>query len=354
MAADDQEKTEEATPKKIEDARKEGNVPKSQDTSSFVTLVVACVIVFFIFSFLQERVSFLYAYYHDFMGEEIDKVLIMRIALVSLRELGLMILPIAISVAIAGIIAALLQYGFLFSTKTITPDIKKIDPIKGLKNILSLKKMIEGVKIVLKVSAVFLVAFYFLTNFTKELPETLFIGVWDQLIWLRDKAVVLAAVMLALFLVLSLIDLIFVRYNYFKELRMSKQEIKDEHKQMEGDPQVKARIRKVQMQMSQKRMMQNIPDADVVITNPTHYAVAIRYDQGKDRAPVVVAKGTDHLALKIKEIALNFGVQIVENPPLARELYKQCDIDQAIPEKLYKAVAEVLAFVYQNSKRRNR
>jgi flagellar biosynthetic protein FlhB len=354
MAADDQEKTEEATPKKIEDARKEGNVPKSQDTSSFVTLVVACVIVFFIFSFLQERVSFLYAYYHDFMGEEIDKVLIMRIALVSLRELGLMILPIAISVAIAGIIAALLQYGFLFSTKAITPDIKKIDPIKGLKNILSLKKMIEGVKIVLKVSAVFLVAFYFLTNFTKELPETLFIGVWDQLIWLRDKAVVLAAVMLALFLVLSLIDLIFVRYNYFKELRMSKQEIKDEHKQMEGDPQVKARIRKVQMQMSQKRMMQNIPDADVVITNPTHYAVAIRYDQGKDRAPVVVAKGTDHLALKIKEIALNFGVQIVENPPLARELYKQCDIDQAIPEKLYKAVAEVLAFVYQNSKRRNR
>jgi len=354
MAADDQEKTEEPTSKKIEDARKEGNVPKSQDTSSFVTLVVACVVIFFMFSFLEDRVRVLYAYYHDFMGQEINKVLIMRIVLVSMRELGLMILPIAISVAIAGVIAALLQFGFLFSTKAITPDLKKIDPIKGLKNLLSLKKLIEGLKTILKVSAVFVVAYYFLIEFTKELPETLFLGLWNQLIWLRDKAIILAAVMLALFLILSFIDLMFVRYNYFKELRMSKQEVKDEYKQMEGDPQVKSRIRKVQMQMSQKRMMQNIPDADVVITNPTHYAVAVRYSQGKDRAPVVVAKGIDYLALKIKEIALNHGIQIVENPPLARELYKQCDIDQAIPEKLYKAVAEVLAFVYQNNKRKSR
>jgi len=288
------------------------------------------------------------------MGQEIDKVLIMRIVLVSLRELGLMILPIAISVAIAGVIAALLQYGFLFTTKAITPDLKKIDPIKGLKNLLSLKKLIEGLKTILKVSAVFFVAFYFLMEFTTELPETVFLGLWEQLVWLRDKAIILAAVMLALFLVLSFVDLLFVRYNYFKELRMSKQEVKDEHKQMEGDPQVKSRIRKVQMQMSQKRMMQNIPDADVVITNPTHYAVAVRYNQGKDRAPIVVAKGIDHLALKIKEIAMNHGIQIVENPPLARELYKQCDIDQAIPEKLYKAVAEVLAFVYQNNKHKMR
>ena len=354
MAADDQEKTEEPTSKKIEDARKEGNVPKSQDTSSFVTLVVACVVIFFMFSFLEDRVRVLYAYYHDFMGQEINKVLIMRIVLVSMRELGLMILPIAISVAIAGVIAALLQFGFLFSTKAITPDLKKIDPIKGLKNLLSLKKLIEGLKTILKVSAVFVVAYYFLIEFTKELPETLFLGLWNQLIWLRDKAIILAAVMLALFLLFSFIDLMFVRYNYFKELRMSKQEVKDEYKQMEGDPQVKSRIRKVQMQMSQKRMMQNIPDADVVITNPTHYAVAVRYNQGKDRAPVVVAKGIDYLALKIKEIALNHGIQIVENPPLARELYKQCDIDQAIPEKLYKAVAEVLAFVYQNNKRKSR
>lgn len=351
MAADDQEKTEEPTSKKIEDARKEGNVPKSQDTSSFVTLIVALAVVFVMFPYLEDRIRNLYMYYHELMGEEITKTIVISMAIVSLRELGLMILPISIAVAMAGVLAGLMQFGFLFTTKSITPDLKKIDPIKGLKNLLSLKKLIEGLKTILKVSAVFAVAFYFLTEYTKELAETLFLGLFGQMIWLRDKMIILAAVMMALFLVLSLIDLFFVRYNYFKELRMSKQEIKDEHKQMEGDPQVKARIRRVQMEMSQKRMMQNIPDADVVITNPTHYAVAIRYDQSKDKAPVVVAKGVDFLALRIKEIALNHKIQVVENPPLARELYKQCDVSQAIPEKLYKAVAEVLAFVYRTNKR---
>jgi len=352
MAADDQEKTEEPTSKKIEDARKEGNVPRSQDASSFVMLIVALVVAFVMLPYLGDRIRNLYMYYHELMGEEITKSVVIGMTIVSLRELGLMILPISIAVAMAGVLAGLMQFGFLFTTKSITPDLKKIDPIKGLKNLLSLKKLIEGVKIVLKVSVVFAVAFYFLTDYITELAETLFLGMMGQMVWLRDKMIILAAVMLALFLVFSFIDLLFVRYNYFKELRMSKQEIKDEHKQMEGDPQVKARIRRVQMEMSQKRMMQNIPDADVVITNPTHYAVAIRYDQSKDKAPVVVAKGVDFLALRIKEIALNHKIQVVENPPLARELYKQCDISQAIPEKLYKAVAEVLAFVYRTNKRR--
>jgi len=154
-----------------------------------------------------------------------------------------------------------------------------------------------------------------------------------------------------LFFFLALFDLFFVRYNYFKDLRMSKQEIKDEYKQMEGDPQIKARIRKIQMEMSKKRMMQEIPNADVIITNPTHFAVALRYDKEKDNAPIVLAKGMDHLALKIKEIARKSGVQIVENPPLARELYKKCELNDRIPETLYKAVAEVLAFIYKAGKK---
>lgn len=352
--ADDQEKTEEPTSKKIEDARKEGNVPKSQDTNSFITLIVACAVLLIMFGFLQERIKNLYLFYYDFIGQEITKVAILQIVITTVMELALMVLPIAVSVAIAGVLAGLMQFGFLFTTKSITPDLKKIDPIKGLKNLFSMKKLIEGLKTILKVSAVFAVAFYFLLEFTKEVQETVFLGIWQQIFWLRDKAIILIAVMLALLLVIAFLDLMFVRYNYFKELRMSKQEIKDEHKQMEGDPQVKSRIRKVQMQMSQRRMMQNIPDADVVITNPTHYAVAIRYDQSKDRAPVVLAKGVDFLALKIKEIALNHGVQIVENPPLAREIYRQCDVDEAIPENLYKAIAEVLAFVYQNNKKKQR
>jgi flagellar biosynthetic protein FlhB len=169
---------------------------------------------------------------------------------------------------------------------------------------------------------------------------------------LKEKALILGSAMLMLLFVLAALDLFFVRYNYFKDLKMSKQEIKDEHKQMDGDPQIKARIRKIQMEMTKKRMMRDIPDADVVITNPTHFAVALRYDKEKESAPKVIAKGMNHLALKIKEIARKNGIQIVENPPLARELYKKCDLDEKIPENLYKAVAEVLAFVYKAEKRR--
>jgi flagellar biosynthetic protein FlhB len=349
--ADDQEKTEEPTSKKIEDARKEGNVPKSQDTSSFVTLLIALGALFALFPFMQSRIRSLYMYYQSFMGVDLGKNDIFIISLTTFKELALIILPIATIVAISGVLAAVLQFGFLFSTKSIIPDIKKIDPIKGLKNLFSLKKAIEGIKTIVKVAVVMGAAYYFLYTFLQETPSLIYFSLFDQLLWWLQKAMILVAIMLILFLLLALFDLFFVRYNYFKDLRMSKQEIKDEYKQMEGDPQVKARIRRVQFEMVKKRMMQEIPGADVVITNPTHYAVAIRYNQEKEHAPKVVAKGIDHLAIRIKEIAREHNVQIVENPPLARELYKKCEINEMIPETLYKAVAEVLAFVYQSSKK---
>lgn len=352
--ADDQEKTEEPTSKKIEDARKEGNVPKSQDASSFVTLVVAIAAFFALFPFIRSRMFYLYSYVQSFIGTDLDKNDVYTIMIIVFREVALMILPLAAIVAVAGVLAAVLQFGFIYTTKPLIPDFKKIDPIKGIKNLISVKKMIESIKTVLKVFLVLTLAYYYLLDFTKELPSLVFFPIMGQMAWLKGKAFILIAVMLLLFLVLALFDLFFVRYNYFKELKMSKQEIKDEYKQMEGDPQVKARIRRVQMEMSKKRMMQDIPSADVVITNPTHFAVAIRYDTEKEHAPKVVAKGIDNLALKIKEIAREHGVQVVENPPLARELYKKCEIDQMIPETMYKAVAEVLAFVYKSSKKSRR
>jgi flagellar biosynthetic protein FlhB len=349
--ADDQEKTEEPTSKKIEDARKDGNVPKSQDTSSFVTLVVAIGAFFALFPYIQQRMFNLYRFSQSYIGNDFDKNDVYILMITIFREFALMVLPLAAIVALSGVLAAVLQFGFLTTTKPLIPDLKKIDPIKGIKNLVSIKKLIEGLKIILKVTLVITLAYYYLLDFTKELPSVIFLPIYDQLGWLRDKALILIAVMLILFLGLALFDLFFVRYNYFKDLKMSKQEIKDEYKQMEGDPQVKARIKRVQMEMSKKRMMSDIPTADVVITNPTHFAVAIRYDTEKEYAPKVVAKGIDNLALKIKEIAREHNVQVVENPPLARELYKKCEIDEMIPETLYKAVAEVLAFVYQSSKK---
>ncbi len=351
--ADDAEKTEEPTPKKIEDARKEGNVPKSQDASSFLTLLVAIATTFALLPLIREHLYQLYHYYHSLMGKELTKSLVFDIGLNSLKELVIMIIPLASIVALSGVIGALLQFGFVFTTKPLEPKLSKIDPIKGLGKLFSLKKLIEGIKIVAKVTIVFVVAFIFLISFIKELPEVINFSLMPQLMWLRDKVIILVAVMLLIFFLLALVDLLIVRFQYFKDLRMSKQEVKDEHKQLDGDPQIKARIKKIQMEMAQKRMMQNIPDADVVITNPTHYAVAIRYDKEKESAPRVIAKGVDKRALKIKEIAREHLIQIVENPPLARELYRLCDLDEVIPENLYKAVAEVLAFVYQSKRGSN-
>lgn len=349
--ADDAEKTEEPTSKKIEDARKEGNVPKSQDTSSFVTLVVAIIAFFTLFPFMRERIFYLYRYYQSFIGLDFGKNDVYLIMLTTFREFLFLVIPLATIVAISGVLAALLQFGFLYSVKPLIPDFKKIDPIKGIKNLLSLKKLVEAIKIILKVTLVMIVAYYYLMDFVKELPSVIYFSIFEQMVWLRNKALILIGVLLFLFLMLALFDLMFVRYNYFKDLKMSKQELKDEYKQMEGDPQVKARVRRVQMEMSKRRMMQDIPSADVVITNPTHYAVAIRYDTQKEDAPIIVAKGVDHLALKIKEIAREYKIQIIENPPLARELYKKCELNSMIPETLFKAVAEVLAFVYQSSKK---
>ncbi len=348
--ADDAEKTEEPSAKKIDDARKEGNVPKSTDMSSFITLVVAVAATFIFLLSINERIQNLYLYYNSLIGTELTKQSIVEMGIISLKELLIMIVPLALIVAISGIIAGLVQFGFVFTTKPLTPDLKKIDPIKGFGKLFSIKKLIEGIKITLKVAIVFVIAFYFLIKFTKELPTTIHLDILNQMAWMQDKVMILIAVMLAIFFVFAIVDILIVRYQYFNDLKMSKQEVKDEYKQMEGDPQVKGRIKKLQMELAQKRMMQDIPTADVVITNPTHYAVALRYDKTKENAPRVIASGTDNIALKIKNIARENLIPIVENPPLARELHKVCPVDELIPDTLFKAVAEVLAFIYKSKK----
>jgi len=349
--ADDQEKTEEPTPKKIEDARKEGNVPKSQDASGVLTLFVAILGVLMLFPFMAEHMIHLFRYYFSLIGMPVDKLFAIDIAITTIKEFLLMVLPLATAVAIAGVVAALAQFGFLFTTKAIMPDIKKIDPIKGTKNLFSLKKLIEGTKITLKSFTTLGVGFIFFFYFIQQLPTVALFGLHDQLMWLKDKMIIIAFVMLLIIFIFAIIDVIIVRKQYFDGLKMSKQEIKDEMKNMEGDPLIKSKIRQIQMEASRKRMMAEVPNADVVITNPTHYAVAIKYDENKSHAPLVVAKGMDNIAQQIKKIARENSVHIVQNPPLARTLYKEVDVDKPIPEALFSAVAEVLAYVYKMNKK---
>jgi flagellar biosynthetic protein FlhB len=349
--ADDQEKTEEPTAKKIEDARKEGNVPKSQDASGVMTLFVAILAFLLLFPYMTNHLLALSKYYFSLLGMPLDRALMVDIAIVTIKEFLLIVMPLTIAVAITGIVAAFAQFGFLFTTKAIVPDLKKIDPIKGMKNLFSMKKIIEGIKITFKSFTTLGVGFVFFFLFIVELPTVALFGLGEQMIWLKDKALIIALVMLFIIFVFAMIDVIIVRKQYFDGLKMSKQEIKDEMKNMDGDPLIKAKIRQIQMQASRKRMMAEVPHADVVITNPTHYAVAIKYDEQKSHAPIVVAKGMDNIAQQIKKVARENNVHIVQNPPLARSLYAQVDLDRPIPSELIAAVAEVLAYVYKMNKK---
>ena len=349
--ADDEEKTEEPTSKKIEDARKEGNVPKSQDASGVVTLFVAILAFLMLFPFMAKHMLLLFHYYFSVMGENLDKATLIDIAIVTIREFLLMVLPLAIAVAIAGVLASFAQFGFLFTTEAIMPKFSKLDPIKGMKNLFSLKKMLEGVKVTFKSFTTLGVGFIFFFYFIEELPTVALFGLHDQLIWLKDKMIIIAFVMLFIIFIFAIIDIIIVRKQYFDGLKMSKKEIKDEMKNMEGDPLIKSKIRQIQMQASRKRMMAEVPNADVVITNPTHYAVAIKYDAQNSHAPIVVAKGMDNIAQQIKKIARENNVHIVQNPPLARSLYREVELEKAIPETLFAAVAEVLAYVYKMNRK---
>ncbi len=348
--ADDQEKTEEPTAKKIEDARKEGNVPNSRDTSGVFTLFVAILGLLLIFPFMQERIFLLVGHLFSLQGMEITRTNLIELAFIMMREFLIIVLPLAIVVAISGIIGALAQFGFVFTTKPLVPDLSKLDPIKGTANLFSLKKLIEGIKITFKAHITLGVGFWFFFIFIQELPTVALFSLPDQLSWAVDKIIIIALVMFLVLFVFAMIDLVIVRKQYFDKLKMSKQEIKDEMKNMEGDPHIKGKIRQIQMQAAQKRMMASVPDADVVVTNPTHYAVAIVYDEKKHRSPIVIAKGKDNVAIKIKEIARENGVHIVQNPPLARALFKEVDVDKPIPETLFATVAEVLAYVYKMNK----
>jgi flagellar biosynthetic protein FlhB len=345
--ADDQEKTEDPTPKKIEDARKEGNIAKSQDVVGVTTLIIGVVVIIFYLKFLFYKVMNFYVYYLSFVSHEFTISDLINLVIKSILEVFILLIPLMAAIMLAGVLGNVAQFGFLFTTKAIKPKFSKLNPITGLKNLFSKKKLFEGVKMTLKVAIAFGIGFNLFLGWLDEIPKLELFPLMTQIKWLMDKSIILAFTMIAVFLVFAVIDFAFQKYSYKKSLKMSKQEIKDEMKNSEGNPEIKAKIRQIQMKMASQRMMKEVPKADVVVTNPTHYAVAIRYNSTEDNAPKVVAKGVDHLAQRIKEIARENDVMIVENRPLARQLYAEVEIEEYIPEKLYKAVIEVLVMVYK-------
>lgn len=346
--ADEEEKTEEPTQKKIDDAKEKGNVPKSMEVTGAAVLLFGSIYLLFFSGFTFDSIKKLMLFSYGFMGQEMNETVFYSIAYTFVMTAVKALLPIFALVVLLALITNWSQFGFLVTPLKI--DLQKLDPIKGMKNVFALKKALEALKLTLKLLIIIVVMFIVLA-----LTHKAFLAMMDKEFYATFNTIIeliiyfLAAILLIIVL-FAIIDFFFTRHYYFKSLKMSKQEIKDEFKNMEGDPQVKGRIRKIQMQMHQKRMMNDVPDADVVITNPSHYAVALRYDNTKDNAPKVVAKGIDFIALKIKDIARENDIPIIENPALARSLHSQIEVGQEIPGEFYKALAEIFSYVFELKK----
>ncbi|MFJ8087292.1 flagellar biosynthesis protein FlhB [Lysinibacillus sp. Ag94] len=343
------EKTEKATPKKRQDARKKGQVIKSQDISSaIVMLMVFIFLYFFAGSLLDDLLAFFkQTFIQNIRVETLTIDSVMRLFTETLVQMAFVIGPI-MGIAFVGALAGnFLQFGFLFTLEPMKFDLKKMDPIKGLKKIFSVKAIIELIKSVLKIGFIGGVTTIIVwTNLPKVLALS-FKSPWITLITVGKLVGIMGIAASLVLLCVSLLDWMYQKFDYEKNLKMSKQDIKDEYKNSEGDPLIKSKIKQRQREMAMRRMMSEIPNADVVITNPTHYAIALKYDEESMEAPRIVAKGTDFIAQKIKMIAKEHDVIMVENRPLARAMYDQVEIGDQVPEEFFKAIAEVLAYVYR-------
>jgi len=348
--ADDGDKTEEPTAKRKQDARKKGQVFKSTELNSAVVLLCAFVALkVFGIGLYEKMVELVELTFNVYMTKEDLFTVngIMGLATDLLLLFLSAMLPIFALVAFMGVVSNLMQSGFLFTTESIKPKFSNINPGKGIKNMLSLKNIAEFfTKSLVKVAIVVILAYNTIKDNAGAILNTMNLNASAIGSYIMTTIIDLGLKISMFLMVFAAVDVVVQMRKHKKELRMTKQEIKEEYKQTEGNPQIKGKIKQKQRQMALNRMMQEIPKADVVITNPTHFAVAIKYEPEKSDAPIVLAKGQDYIALRIKEIAKENKVQVVENKALARSLYASVEIGDPIPEELYQAVAEVLAYVY--------
>lgn len=348
------EKTEKATPKKREEERKKGQVAKSQDVNTAIILLFSFILLFVVGSFMKEQMLDLFVF---IFTEQIHVTITVESTMTLLKE-GLfyfarIVAPIMGIAVVAAVAGNLLQVGILFTTEPLKFDLKKIDPIQGAKRIFSVRALVELLKSLFKIVMIGTITFSIIWMYKDDMMQLSFKPVEAAIAFFGKVTIIMAISAVLALLFLAVLDYLYQKYDFEKKIRMSKQDIKDEHKNVEGDPFIKSKIKEKQQQMAMSRMMSEVPQADVVITNPTHYAIAIKYDESVTSAPYVVAKGKDETALKIKEIAKEHDVVTVEDKKLARAMYELVEIDDVIPEQFYQAIAEILAFVYQMDKKVN-
>lgn len=347
------EKTEEATPKKKSDSRKKGQIPRSKDIGLAITLIATTLVIValsgIVVSVLREGIIY---FLGDMGTMELTENSLKSINVLVLSKAAIAIMPVILPIMIAGVAASLLQSGFLVVKDAIKPSFGKLNPLNGFKNMFSKKSLVELIKNIILISIIIFIAYNYIRDNFEKIMQTGNLYLPTLGIEIKSLLVGIFVKICILLVVVAVIDYV-VQYILFqKDIRMTKQEIKEEYKQMEGDPQLKSKIKQKQREISQRRMMQSVGEATVVITNPTHLAIAIKYTEGQMEAPKVVAKGADNIAIKIKEKAMESKVPIIENKPLARLIYETVDIDKDIPQDMYQAVAEVLAMVYKLDKKK--
>lgn len=348
MAEDKDSKTEEPTSKRLGKARNEGDVPQSQEVKSFAMLLAGLIVIGTMAPSVASQLAeflttFLERPHTIFL--EVDNMASFVVN-VALNVAVILALPIA-TFAFAAVVSGVAINGFLWTPKKLKPKFSQLSPISGVKRLFSKQSLVEAAKGVLKMIIVaVIIGFVVVPLFTHpdQLVDRPFILTLSEIQWLILLILFLVVIVMA---IISAADLAFQRYTHKEKLKMTKQEVKDEHKEAEGDPKVKSRIRALRMERHRQRMMAAVPTASVVITNPTHYAIALKYDMDDMYAPVLVAKGVDYLARRIRQIAEDNDVPLVENPPLARALYAAVEVDQEIPPEHYKAVAEIIGYVMQ-------
>lgn len=346
------ERTEKASKKKKEDARKKGQVIRSHDMSVALSMII-------FFAFLQALFNRFVGDASGLMEKYLSESYLVK-ASESVNAAGVMslykstavdalniLLPVLALALVGGFVFSFLQTGFLFTPSAILPKFSKINPLEGFKRIFSTRSLMEMLKALLKVILLCWFVYGEYRSMMSEFPNMMTSSVSTAFLRLMQAGLGIGLKMGAVLMVIAMMDYLYQWWRYEKDLMMTKQEVKEEYRQLEGDPKIKGQIRQKQRQMSRMRMMKSVPEADVIITNPTHYAVAIRYKEGEDTAPTVLAKGKDYVAQKIKETGRENGVEIVENKPVAQALYAACEVGDQIPQDLYRAVAEILVYVYK-------
>lgn len=347
------EKTEPATAKKLNEAREEGQVAKSKEIITAVSLMSIFILLKVYVSSMGTQFINSFKEFYDVFGKVVkDSSYQFTMNIVTgalynvLIDIIIITIPIFIVAVMISVLGNTLQQKWKVTTKPLAPKFSKLNPLNGFKRLFSFKQVVEMIKSMLMI----LVIMYVVYNTVHDKMNLLFtfydITLYQALALIGEVITDLGIKISAIFLIIGFADLFYQRYKFKNDMMMTKQEVKEEFKNSEGDPTVKQQIKRKMQEASRKRMMQSLPEADVVITNPTHFAVALKYEANLGKAPVVLAKGADYLALQIKEKAKEYKIEIVENKPLARLLYHNVEVGDEIPNELYQAVAEILAFVY--------